>query len=202
MIDPGNAEARTLGPLLIISGPSGSGKSTIVSRLTAMPDLRLRQSISATTRPKREGEQHGRHYYFLSDEDFRSKIDRGEFLEYAEVHGHKYGTLRELVDEWRRQGWAVVLVIDVQGAAQVRQCCPDAVSIFVKTSSLDMLEKRLRERQTETEESIQRRLANARKELARADEYDYQVVNDDLNQAVEQIRSIIMTHRREDVKNA
>jgi guanylate kinase len=158
-----------------------------------MPELRLRQSISATTRPRREGEQDGQHYFFLTKDEFVDRIQRGEFLEYAEVHGHLYGTLRQLVDSWRRDGWGVVLVIDVQGAEKVRKVCPDVVSIFVKTSTLEVLEQRLRERHTESEASIQRRLANAREELARASEYDYQVVNDDLEQAVQQIRSIIQS---------
>jgi guanylate kinase len=158
-----------------------------------MPELRLRQSISATTRPRREGEQDGQHYFFLTKDEFVDRIQRGEFLEYAEVHGHLYGTLRQLVDNWRRDGWGVVLVIDVQGAEKVRKVCPDVVSIFVKTSTLEVLEQRLRERHTESEASIQRRLANAREELARASEYDYQIVNDDLEQAVQQIRSIIQS---------
>lgn len=191
-----------MGPLLIISGPSGSGKSTIASRLIAMPELRLRQSISATTRPRRDGERDGEHYFFLSDEEFRSLIERGEFLEWAEVHGKKYGTIRRLVDEWRREGWGVVLVIDVQGAATVRRVYPDAVSIFVKAPSFEVLEQRLRQRQSESEESIQRRLANARSELARASEFTHQVVNDDLDRAVTEIRSIILDLRREDAKNA
>lgn len=167
-----------------------------------MPELRLRQSISATTRPRRDGERDGEHYFFLTDEEFRSMIERGEFLEWAEVHGRKYGTIRRLVDEWRREGWGVVLVIDVQGAEAVRRAYPEAVSIFVKTSSLEILEQRLRQRQSESEESIQRRLANARGELARASEFTYQVVNDDLDRAVAEIRSIILDHKREDSKHA
>lgn len=167
-----------------------------------MPELRLRQSISATTRPRRDGERDGEHYFFLSDEEFRSLIERGEFLEWAEVHGKKYGTIRRLVDEWRTEGWGVVLVIDVQGAATVRRVYPDAVSIFVKAPSFEVLEQRLRQRQSESEESIQRRLANARSELARASEFTHQVVNDDLDRAVTEIRSIILDLRREDAKNA
>lgn len=167
-----------------------------------MPELRLRQSISATTRPRREGERDGEHYFFLSDDEFRSMIERGEFLEWAEVHGQKYGTIRRLVDEWRREGWGVVLVIDVQGAEMVRRVYPDAVSIFVKTSSADVLEQRLRQRQSESEEAIQRRLANARTELARASEFTYQVVNDDLDRAVGEIRSIVLAHQGEDPKHA
>src|SRR5262249_17830461 len=128
------------GPLIILSGPSGSGKTTIVERLRAMPELRLRPSISATTRPKREGEIDGQQYYFVSPEEFEKKRQAGEFLEWAEVHGHKYGTPRQALEDLRKQGNTVVLVIDVQGAAQVRPKCPDATSIFLTVSALSTLE--------------------------------------------------------------
>ncbi len=167
-----------------------------------MQDLRLRQSISATTRPPREAERHGQHYFFVSEDEFRSMIERNEFLEWAEVHGQRYGTIRRVVDEWRSQGWGVVLVIDVQGAQRVRQICPDAVTIFVRTSSPTILEQRLRNRGSESESAIQRRLVNAQGELARASEFDYQVLNDDLDRAVAEIRSIILAQITEDAKHA
>src|SRR5256885_6212959 len=141
-----------IGPLIILSGPSGSGKTTIVGRLRAMPELRLRPSISATTRPKRDGEVDGEQYYFLSPEEFERRRKAGEFLECAEVHGHKYGTPRKAIENLRKQGYTVILVIDVQGAEQVRPKCPDAVSIFLTVSSIDTLEHRLRDRHTEDEE--------------------------------------------------
>lgn len=190
------------GPLIILSGPSGSGKSTIVSRLLAMPELRLRQSVSATTRPRRDGEIDGKHYFFLTPEMFGARRDAGEFLECAEVHGQCYGTPRNHIEELRQQGHAVILVIDVQGAAQVRQVCPDAVSIFLRTTSLETLEKRLRERGTEDESSIQTRLTNARAELARAGEYTHQVLNDDLDRAVQEVRAIILNNLPEGAANA
>jgi guanylate kinase len=181
----------TKGPLLILSGPSGSGKSTVIRRLLASPDPPLRLSVSATTRPPRAAEQDGVHYRFWSPEKFVRAVEAGEFLEWARVHDHCYGTPREEVDPWRERGMGVILDIDVQGAAQVRKHCPAAVSIFLRTSSLETYERRLRERGTETEESIQKRLATARVELARAGEYDFQVVNDDLETAVAAVRDII-----------
>src|SRR5262249_45314878 len=120
-----------VGPLIILSGPSGSGKTTIVGRLRAMPELRLRPSISATARRKRDGEIDGQQYYFLSPEEFERRRKAGDFLEFAEVHGHKYGTPKQAVEALRKQGHTVILVIDVQGAEQVRPKCPDATSIFL-----------------------------------------------------------------------
>jgi guanylate kinase len=181
-----------VGPLIILSGPSGSGKTTIVGRLRAMPELRLRPSISATTRPKRQGEIDGEQYFFLTSEEFERRRQAGEFLEWAEVHGHKYGTPRAAVEAMRKQGYTVILVIDVKGAEQVRPRCPDAMSIFLTVSSLDTLEQRLRDRHTEDEVSLRRRLANARVELTRAGEFTHQVLNDDLEQAVADVRTIIM----------
>jgi guanylate kinase len=185
------------GPLIILSGPSGSGKTTIASRLLAMPDLRLKQSISATTRAPRAGEIEGKNYFFLSPAEFEAKKAAGEFLEWAKVHDWYYGTPRKTVEELRRQGFAVMLVIDVQGAAQVRRSCPNNVSIFVRAPTLDALEQRLRDRHTEDEAEIQRRLDTARSELARADEFTHQVLNDDLERAVNDVRTIILNLSRE-----
>ncbi len=186
-----------IGPLIILSGPSGSGKTTIVERLRAMPELRLRPSISATTRPKRDGEIDGEQYSFLAPPEFEKRRKAGEFLEWAEVHGHKYGTPRQAVEDLRKKGYTVVLVIDVQGAEQVRPKCPDALSIFLTVSSVDTLEQRLRDRHTEDEESLRKRLANARVELTRAGEFTHQVLNDDLERAVADVRTIIMNRIRE-----
>jgi guanylate kinase len=185
------------GPLIILSGPSGSGKTTIASRLLAMPDLRLKPSISATTRAPRTGEIDRKNYFFLSPAEFEAKKAAGEFLEWAKVHDWSYGTPRKAVEELRRQGFAVMLVIDVQGAAQVRRSCLDNVSIFVRAPTLDALEQRLRDRHTEDEADIQRRLDTARSELARADEFTHQVLNDDLERAVNDVRTIILNLSRE-----
>jgi guanylate kinase len=185
------------GPLIILSGPSGIGKDTIASRLLAMDDLRLKQSISATTRPPRPGEINGKNYIFLTAAEFEARKAAGEFLEWAKVHNRFYGTPRKPVEEMRRQGLAVMLVIDVQGAAQVRAACPDNVSIFVRPPTLEILEQRLRGRHTEDEASIQRRLKSAPAELARANEFTYQVLNDDLGRVVNEVRMIILNLSRE-----
>jgi guanylate kinase len=163
--------------------------------------LRLRLSVSATTRAPRQGEKQGVHYYFWTNEGFEEEISKGSFLEHAKVHGCYYGTLRSEVDPFRAGGVGVVLDIDVQGAAQVRRQCPDQVSVFLRTSSWEAYEERLRKRGTETEEAIQRRLAAGRRELDRAGEYDYQVVNDDLNTAVEELAAIVR-HQFEGGKHA
>jgi guanylate kinase len=180
-----------LGPLIILSGPSGSGKSTVLDRLLAESDLPLHVSVSATTRLPRSGEVDGKHYHFWTRQRFEKAQRAGEFLEWAEVHGCLYGTLRSEVEPYRAQGRGVILDIDVQGAAVIRRLYPDSVSIFLRTSSLQTYEARLRQRGTEKEEAIQRRLAAARRELAHAGEYDYQIVNDDLATAVAEVERIV-----------
>jgi len=181
------------GPLIIVSGPSGSGKSTLIRRLLDAPAWPLRLSVSVTTRPPRPGEQDGIDYHFWSMADFEKHRDRGRFLEWAQVHGNYYGTLVDEVTPYREKGMGVLLDIDVQGAEKIRTQCTDAVSIFIRTSRFETLEQRLRERHTEAEEVIQRRLRNARAELARAGEYNYQVINDDLDAALANLRGIIGT---------
>jgi guanylate kinase len=180
------------GPLVILSGPSASGKSTVVRHLLAEGGLPLRAAVSATTRPARPGEQDGISYHFWTPEQFEAEERAGGFLEWAEVHGQRYGTLRREVEGPRDQGLGVILVIDVQGAAKVRPLCPDAVSVFLMASSPEVLERRLRKRGTEDEAAVARRLANAREELRRADEYDYQILNDDLDGAVRTLRALIV----------
>jgi guanylate kinase len=181
------------GPLIIVSGPSGSGKSTVIGRLLKEGAFPLRVSVSATTRAPRPGEVDGVDYHFWTQENFEEEVRAGAFLEWARVHGNCYGTLRREVEDPRKQGIGVILDIDVQGAAQIRKLYSDAVSVFLRTSCLETYEERLRKRGTEDEASLQRRLANARAELMHAGEYDYQVINDDLAQAVAQLREIVRT---------
>jgi guanylate kinase len=179
-------------PLIILSGPSGSGKSTIIARLLKDSGLPLRLSVSATTRAPRPNERNGVHYWFWTRERFQNQLQADAFLEWAEVHGQLYGTLRSEVDDYRERGIGVLLDIDVQGAAQVRKRYPDGVSIFLRTSTWESYEQRLRKRASETEAKIAVRLATARRELECINEFDHVVVNDDLESAVARVRDLIV----------
>ena len=178
--------------VVVISGPSGAGKSSFVSELLQGP-LDLVYSVSATTRPRRPHETEGRDYWYLTREEFRRRVDAGEFVEWAEVHSELYGTLRSEIDAALRAGRNVLLDIDVQGGRAVRAHYPDGVFIFVLPPSMESLEARLRSRGTDSEERIRLRLENARREIAFAREYDYAVVNDDLAAAQRQVRSIVVS---------
>lgn len=178
---------------MILSGPSGSGKTTIVHRLLQEASVKLIKSVSATTRAPRKGEVDGEDYYFLSPEEFKLRRERGDFIECFEVHssGNWYGTLSSEVQRAADQGAWCLLEIDVQGAQQVMGKYPDALSIFLRTASEDEYEHRLRSRGTESEDVIQKRLKNAREELRWVDRYQYQVINDNLDEAVQQISRIL-----------
>ena len=178
------------GPLIILSGPSGSGKTTVVRRLLAEGGLPLRVAVTATTRPPRPGERDGVHYHFWTRERFEAAKEAGELLEWAAYAGELYGTPRREVEEHRARGLGVVLVIDVQGARQVRRQCPDALSVFLQAPSWEEYEKRLVGR-NEEEAAIARRLETARRELEALAEYDHVVVNDDLDRAVAEVRGYI-----------
>ncbi|GBE12806.1 guanylate kinase [bacterium BMS3Bbin14] len=183
------------GILLVLSAPSGGGKTTILKKVMAgLPGLVF--SVSHTTRKPRPGEQDGRDYYFVSRQEFESIRDRhpSGFLEWAEVHGNLYGTSRAAVEQRLGGGRDVILDIDVQGAAQIRQSA-DPVTVFIAPPSLAELEARLRGRGTENEQTLALRLENAKQELAAMDLYDYLVVNDRLDEAVESLRSIIIAER-------
>lgn len=178
---------------MIISGPAGAGKSTVVRRLVEECDLPLRLSVSATTRPPRPGEENGVDYHFLTPEQFDRRRKAGEFLEYKEVFGlgHWYGTLRSEVTTGLNEGKWVILEIDVQGALTAIEQYPEAITVFLHSGSLEELERRLRGRKTESEESIQRRLAVARQELELIDRYRHEVVNHDVRQAVQDTCDIL-----------
>ncbi len=148
-------------------------------------------TVSATTRAPREGEQNGVAYYFMSDNEFDRHVENGDFLEWAWVHGHRYGTLRQEVERVVSSGRSVVLEIDVQGGIGVREAIPDAVLVFIEPPSMEELERRLRGRGTEDEQSIETRLANARTEMGYAECYDACVVNDDLEHACEELQRVI-----------
>jgi guanylate kinase len=184
----------TRGPLVVLSGPSGSGKTTVVDRLLATTRLPLRRAVTATTRPERPGEQDGVHYHFWTPQRFQEAIDHGELLEWAVVHGRDYyGTPRDEVEPVREQGKGVILIIDVQGAARIRELYPgDHLSVFLWTTE-EEYERRLRQR-GETEESIRRRLATARDELARRGEFDRTIRNDDLTTAVADLEEAIRAY--------
>jgi len=182
-------------PLIyIVSGPSGSGKSTLVAKLRELPGLLF--SVSCTTRPPRATEASGKWYDFISEEEFDRRARRGEFLEYAQVFGrHWYGTPKRWLDEAREKKLDLVLEIDVQGAAQVKQKMPDSVAIFVLPPSRQELERRLHERGQDSVDSIARRLERARQEMQRFQEYDFLVVNSDLERAGSAIQAIALAAR-------
>lgn len=182
-----------LGPLVILSGPTASGKTTVLDRVIKTTTLPLRLSVSATTRRPRPGEQEGVHYYFWTPEQFEREVKAGAFMEWAEVHGQRYGTLRKEVEPFRQRGMGVILDIDVQGARTVRQQIPEAVLVFMRTSEFETYEERLRRRATEDEPRIQERLATARQELNSASDYDFEVINDDLNVAVDSFHAILQS---------
>jgi guanylate kinase len=177
------------GILFIISAPSGTGKSTICRKLLQRRKD-LRYSVSCTTREPRAGEKSGKHYFFASKEDFKRKIARNEFLEWAVVHDHYYGTPRHFIEHAVKDGYHTLLAIDVQGAAAIRRKITDAVLIFVAPPSLETLKERMAARR-DASDSIAKRLANSKGELGAAKSYDYLVVNDDLEKAVAQIEAII-----------
>lgn len=194
VVSPNAIESPGAVQIIVLSGPSGSGKTTIVRELLRQSPIKLTLSVSATTRGKRVGEVDGRDYYFLTHEEFRRRLEQDEFLEYAEVHanGNWYGTLKSEVERAKREHAWALLEIDVQGARKVLEQFPEAISIFLKTSDF---EKRLRERATESEEVIQARLATAHEELKSADLYRYQVLNDNLQRAVEDVIAILKSHQ-------
>ena len=191
--EPTRPKATRAGGLVVISGPSGAGKSTVVRELLRQCQLPLARSVSATTRAPRPGEQVGVDYHFLTKEEFQRRREAGAFLEFKEVFGRGdwYGTPQSEVASGLGAGKWVILEIDVEGAMSVLAAHPDAVTIFIHCGSLEELERRLRQRNTESEASIQRRLEVARGELALQDRYTWQINNTDVQQSVHQICDIL-----------
>jgi guanylate kinase len=181
---------NTKNNVFIISAPSGSGKTTLIDLLlTENPSLSF--SISHTTRPARPGERDGVEYFFISEQKFEQMIREERFVEWAEVHGHFYGTSREMLVQPEKENRDVILDIDVQGAAQVRQKMPEAISIFILPPSYEALKTRLLTRQKDKQEVMLKRLENARNEIRRYSEFDYIIINDDLETASKSLSSII-----------
>ena len=177
--------------IIVLSAPSGTGKTTLCERLLkAIPDLEL--SISLTTRAPRGMEKDGIHYHFVSRDQFQSEIDQGLFVEWAQVHGNYYGTSKRVIDATLAKGKCALLDIDVQGAESFRKAYPElALTVFVSPPSLEILEKRLRARKTDSEETIQKRLKNARDEMIEAPRFHEQLVNDDLEQTADELIELV-----------
>ena len=180
---------------IVLSAPSGAGKTTI-ARALVRDSEDVVFSVSATTRPARDGEVDGVDYDFLSETVFRAMIEADEFVEWAEVHGHLYGTSRRALQAALDEDRFLILDVDVQGAMQMREQVPDVVLVFVLPPSADALVERLAERGTEGEDTVARRIENARAELEQASQFDYIVVNENLDQAIEEVRSIVSAEGR------
>ena len=186
--------SRKEGKLYVITGPSGTGKGCICREI--LKDVNNEFSVSMTTRNAREGEVHGKDYYFVTEDEFRDNIEKGNFLEHASVFDHMYGTPRDMVEKQLAKGRNVILDIDVQGALQVKTAMPEAVMIFLLPPSLSELRVRLEKRATEDPEIIEKRLSKALDEIRLIGEYDYYVVNDDLEKAVSEVKSIMTAEER------
>ena len=182
------------GLALVISGPSGSGKDTLISYL--MEELEgLCYSVSATTRPPRNGEVDGKDYFFVSREEFEERIKRGTFLEWAQIYGDYYGTPQEYVAKKREMGYDVILKIDVQGARQIRSAASEAIFVFIAPPSMEELRRRIQARGTETAEAVEKRFQTAVREVQEAVSYDYIVVNDRIPEAVSQLKAVIQAEK-------
>ena len=179
--------------LIIFAAPSGAGKSSLIKKIIEISEEKLELSVSATTRAPRKGEIHGKDYFFISDNEFNKLKDKDAFIECANVHGNQYGTLKSFVHEKLEEGISVILDIDVQGFAQIRETIRDMVSIFIIPPSLDELKNRLTLRGLDTNDAIEKRLLNALEELKHAESFDYIVLNDNFDNAIDQLSSIIFS---------
>ena len=187
------------GLLIVFSGLSGVGKGTILAELMKMEDLNLAYSVSMTTRDPRHGEVDGVNYFFVSKKRFLEAVKNGELLEHARFVDNDYGTPKAYVDEQRQLGKNVVLEIEIKGARQIMEKCPDSLSIYIVPPSIEELERRLRERQSEDDQTIMKRVSKAKqelKELQESDIYEHIVCNDDLDKAIAEVREIILTEMK------
>ncbi len=178
------------GKLIVFSAPSGSGKTTIVRHiLSKFPEIVF--SVSATTRKKRKTEVDGKDYFFISEEEFRKKVEQGEFIEWEKFYGYYYGTLKSFVNKLLDEGKIIALELDVKGAVHIRDQYPDAALVFIRPPSLEVLKERLKRRNTETEEDFRKRIERASMELEYEKYFDYVIVNDDLEKAKSQAEEIV-----------
>ena len=189
-----NSDAPVRGTLFIVAAPSGAGKSSIVNACLAR-DRNISLSISFTSRPPRPGERHAEHYHFVDEATFGGMIEAGEFFEYARVHGDWKGTARQSVEPQLAAGRDVLLEIDWQGARQVRAAVPDAVGVFILPPSRAALDQRMRKRGQDSEEVMARRLSAAREEMSHYDEFDYVIVNEDFDTAVDEMCAVFTASR-------
>ncbi len=187
--------------LLVVSGPSGCGKDTVVAKMIGA-HAGVERSVSATTRPMRRDEVQGVDYFFLTRAEFEQRIQEGGLVEYAEYVGNYYGTLRSQLEERMAQGVTCVLVIEVQGAANIKQQYPECTTVFILPPSMEELERRLRGRASESEERVQRRLLRAVEEMKHANSYDYRIVNHDADDCAEELYAILQKRRQQPAEAA
>jgi guanylate kinase len=193
MAEPVTGGARGTGKIVVVAAPSGAGKTSIAREiLRTHPAMRF--SVSATTRPKREGEQHGKDYFFLTKEEFKSRLAAGEFVEWEEIYGNYYGTLQCEVDAALARGMQILFDVDVKGALSIKQKYPQALLIFISPPSLAVLEERLRGRHTENAETLARRMERVPMEMAQAPKFDRVVINDTLDRAIAEVQEIVEQH--------
>lgn len=183
---------RLKGVPIVVSAPSGAGKTTLINKLISKLYKEIVYSISATTRPSRRNEKDGVNYFFLSKEEFKRWIDEGKFIEWAQVHNHYYGTPKKMFKETLKKGYNIIMDLDVQGGINIKKRYPDGIYIFILTKNVDILKRRLTRRKTDTEESINERIKNAREELRFIKEYDYVVINDTIKKTIDTILAILI----------